>query len=59
MRIFLEAIHKRGLEAFRSYGVNGSDRDLGPLEEIPLKRVHPEWLISPNDFDGPHTVGGR
>jgi len=59
MRIFLEASHKRGLEAFRSYVVNGSDRDLGPLEEIPLKREHPEWLIPPNDLDGPHTVGGR
>ena len=51
MRIFLEASHERGLEAFHSFVVDGSDRDLGPPDEIPLKQGHPEWLIPSNDLD--------
>ena len=51
MRIFLEASHERGLEAFHSFVVDGSDRDLGPPDEIPLKQEHPEWLIPSNDLD--------
>ena len=46
MRVFLEATHERGLEAFHSYRVNGSDNDLGPVAAIPMKRQHPDWLIA-------------
>ncbi len=45
MRIFLEATKERGLEAFYSYRVNGSDNDLVVTREIPMKQRHPEWLL--------------
>lgn len=46
MRIFLEATRERGLEAFYSYRVNGSDNDLVVTREIPMKQRHPEWLMA-------------
>ena len=46
MRIFLDATKKRGLEAFYSYRVNGSDNDLVVTREIPMKRQHPDWLLA-------------
>lgn len=46
MRIFLEATRERGLEAFYSYRVNGSDNDLVVTREIPMKKRHPEWLLA-------------
>ena len=46
MRIFLEATKERGLEAFYSYRVNGSDNDLVVTREIPMKQRHPEWLLA-------------
>lgn len=46
MRIFLEATRERGLEAFYSYRVNGSDNDLVVTREIPMKQRHPEWLLA-------------
>ena len=46
MRIFLEATRERGLEAFYSYRVNGSDNDLVVTRQIPMKQRHPEWLLA-------------
>ena len=46
MRIFLEATRERGLEAFYSYRVNGSDNDLVVTRAIPMKQRHPEWLLA-------------
>ena len=48
---FLQATRKRGLEAFYSHRMNGSDNDLGPVPKIPMKERHPEWLI--------HTPWGK
>ena len=45
VQIFLEASKQRGIEAFFSYRINGSDNDLGPVAEIPMKEAHPDWLI--------------
>ena len=45
VRVFLEASKQRGIEAFFSYRINGSDNDLGPVAEIPMKEAHPDWLI--------------
>ena len=45
MQVFLDESKKRGLEAFFSYRINGSDNDLGPVSKIPMKAAHPEWLI--------------
>jgi len=44
-QVFLEKAKKRGLEAFFSYRINGSDNDLGPVSRIPMKEAHPDWLI--------------
>ncbi|MDP6700868.1 MAG: hypothetical protein QGH25_14550, partial [Candidatus Latescibacteria bacterium] len=41
----LEATQRRGLEAFFSHRMNGSDNDLGPFAKIPLKVEHPEWTF--------------
>ncbi len=46
MGVFLEATKKRGLEAFYSYRVNGSDNDLVVTREIPMKQQHPDWLLA-------------
>ena len=43
--IFANESKKRGIEAFYNYRINGSDNDLGPFRQIPLKVQHPEWLI--------------
>ncbi|MBI83840.1 MAG: hypothetical protein CMJ81_11630 [Planctomycetaceae bacterium] len=43
--IFAKESKKRGIEAFYSYRINGSDNDLGPFRKIPMKSEHPEWLI--------------
>lgn len=45
VQVFLEASKQRGIEAFFSYRINGSDNDLGPVAKIPMKEVHPDWLI--------------
>ena len=46
LRIFAEETRKRGMEAFFSYRLNGSDRKaLGPLSKPLLKNEKPEWLI--------------
>lgn len=47
MRVFLEATHKRGIEAFHSYWINGADNDLVGTSAIPLKEAHPDWLLPP------------
>ena len=46
VQVFLEAAKQRGIESFFSYRINGSDNDLGPVAEIPMKEEHPDWLIS-------------
>ena len=46
LRVFLEATHRRGKEAFLSYRINGTDMTaVTPLSEPLLKRAHPEWLL--------------
>ena len=45
VQVFLDASKQRGIEAFFSYRINGSDNDLGPVAEIPMKEAHPDWLI--------------
>ncbi len=47
VRVFLEATKKRGLEAFFSYRINGSDNDI-PGDVVPMKEAHPDWLIDFN-----------
>ena len=37
VQIVLDATRKRGLEAFYSHRMNGSDNDLGPFDKIPMK----------------------
>ena len=43
--IFLKESHKRGVEAFYNYRINGSDNDLGPFRKLPMKVSNPSWLI--------------
>ena len=43
--ILLEETRRRGLEAFFSHRMNGSDNDLGPFAVIPAKAAHPEWTF--------------
>ena len=45
VKIFLDAAKERGIEAFYNYRINGSDNDLGPVADIPMKMEHPDWLI--------------
>ena len=45
VQMFQEASKQRRIEAFFSYRINGSDNDLGPVAEIPMKEAHPDWLI--------------
>ena len=45
VQVFLEASKQRGIEAFFSYRINGSDNDLGPVAKIPMKETHSDWLI--------------
>jgi hypothetical protein len=44
VQVFLDASRDRGVEAFYEYRINGSDNDLGPVQKIPMKEAHPEWL---------------
>ena len=41
----LEATQARGIEAFFSHRMNGSDNDLGPFATLPMKVAHPEWMF--------------
>ena len=43
--ILLEETRRRGLEAFFSHRMNGSDNDLGPFAVIPAKVARPEWTF--------------
>ena len=52
VQVFLEASKQRGIEAFFSYRINGSDNDLGPVAEIPMKEAHPDWLIDTWNANG-------
>jgi hypothetical protein len=45
VRIFQEETKKRGLEAFYSYRINGSDNDPEYKGTIPFKEEHPGWLL--------------
>ena len=45
MQVFLDETHKRGLEAFFSYRINGSDNDIGSPPKLAMKEAHPDWLI--------------
>ena len=45
VRRVLETTKRRGLEAFFSHRMNGSDNDLGPFAVIPMKVEHPEWTF--------------
>ncbi len=47
MRLYLEATKNRGLEAFFSYRLNGSDSDLGTTAQVAIKQENPEWTIRP------------
>ena len=42
-----EETHKRGLEAFWEYRLNGADRedDLKAVARLPMKEKHPDWLL--------------
>jgi len=51
--VFAKASKQRGIEAFYNYRFNGSDNDLGPFRQIPMKLAHPDWLI----HTWPGTVG--
>lgn len=46
IEVAVNEAHKRGLEAFYTYRMNGSDRtpDFEPAR-LPLKEKHPEWLL--------------
>ena len=43
--LVLQETRRRGLEAFFSHRMNGSDNDLGPFAVIPAKAAHPEWTF--------------
>ena len=43
--ILLEETRRRGLEAFFSHRMNGSDNDLGPFAVIPAKVARREWTF--------------
>ncbi|MBI4027928.1 MAG: family 10 glycosylhydrolase [Verrucomicrobia bacterium] len=46
VKVFAEETQKRGLEAFFSYRLNGTDTaGIQPLSKPLLKKAHPEWLI--------------
>lgn len=46
IKVAVDEAHKRGLEAFYTYRMNGSDRtpDFEPAR-LPLKEEHPGWLL--------------
>jgi hypothetical protein len=47
VKVMAEETHKRGLEAFWEYRLNGTDReaDLNTPARLPMKEQHPDWLI--------------
>ena len=46
VRVLVEETHKRGLEAFWSYRLNGRDVNADRKQATPpLKAEHPEWLL--------------
>ena len=46
VRLLVDETRSRGLEAFFSYRINGSDNDVpGKIPALPMKEAHPEWLI--------------
>ena len=46
VRTLLEESHRRGLEAFFSYRINGSDNDVPRrMPRLSMKDDHPDWLI--------------
>ena len=45
VRLVDEATRRRGVESFYSHRMNGSDNDLGPFAEIPMKVEHPDWMF--------------
>ncbi len=47
VKVMSEECHKRGLEAFYTYRLNGADReaDITTPARLPMKDQHPEWLV--------------
>ena len=46
VQTLLDETRRRGLEAFFSYRINGSDNDVrGRMPRLPMKDDHPDWLI--------------
>ena len=46
VQALLDETQRRGLEAFFSYRINGSDNDVpGRIASLPMKEAHPDWLI--------------
>lgn len=45
VRLVLEATRRRGVESFYAHRMNGSDNDLGPFAELPMKVEHPDWMF--------------
>lgn len=48
VQILQEETHKRGIEAFYSHRMNGSDNEGHGQATIPMKESHPEWLFTGN-----------
>jgi hypothetical protein len=46
-KVMADETHKRGLEAFWEYRLNGADReaDLTTPARLPMKEQHPDWLL--------------
>ena len=40
-----QAARRRGIESFYAHRMNGSDNDMGPFAEIPMKVEHPDWMF--------------
>ena len=47
VRVMADETHKRGLEAFWEYRLNGADRevDLTTAVRLPMKEQHPDWIL--------------
>ncbi|MFH1006844.1 MAG: family 10 glycosylhydrolase [Candidatus Latescibacterota bacterium] len=47
LQVMVEETHKRNVEAFFAYRLNGYDRDSDDVPfEQPVKQEHPDWLLS-------------